>query len=46
MSGLIRTKIELDRAFMPATNLMIIRSKMNELAWRHHFPIISVWEIF
>ena len=21
-------------------------SKMNELAWRHHFPIISLWEIF
>ena len=19
---------------------------MNELAWRHHFPIISLWEIF
>ena len=26
--------------------LMMIRSKMNELAWRHHFPIISLWEIF
>ena len=24
----------------------MIRSKMNELAWRHHFPIISLWEIF
>ena len=22
------------------------QSKMNELAWRHHFPIISIWEIF
>ena len=22
------------------------RSKMNELAWRHHFPIISLWEFF
>ena len=21
-------------------------AKMNELAWRHHFPIISLWEIF
>ena len=20
--------------------------KKNELAWRHHFPIISLWEIF
>ena len=26
--------------------LMRIRSKMNELAWRHHFPIISLWAIF
>ena len=24
----------------------MIRSKMKELAWRHHFPIISLWEIF
>ena len=24
----------------------MIRSKMNELAWRHHFPLISLWEIF
>ena len=31
--------------WLPAT-LMMIRSKMNELAWRHHFPIISLWEIF
>ena len=27
-------------------SLTKIRSKMNELAWRHHFPIISLWEIF
>ena len=32
-------------SWLPAT-LMMIRSKMNELAWRHHFPIISLWEIF
>ena len=32
-------------SWLPAT-LMIIRSKMNELARRHHFPIISLWEIF
>ena len=32
-------------SWLPAT-LMMIRSKMNKLAWRHHFPIISVWEIF
>ena len=31
-------------SWLPAT-LMMIRSKMNELAWRHHFPIISLWEI-
>ena len=29
-----------------AATLMMIWSKMNELAWRHHFPIISLWEIF
>ena len=32
-------------SWLPAT-LTIIQSKMNELAWRHHFPIISLWEIF
>ena len=32
-------------SWLPAT-LMMIRSKMNELAWRHHFPIISLWKIF
>ena len=49
MSGLIWPKIKFDQAFMsvlvPAT-LMMIRSKMNELAWRHNIPIISLWEIF
>ena len=30
---------------LPAT-LMMIRSKMKELAWRHHFPIIILWEFF
>ena len=44
MSGLIRPKIELDRALMPVlvtlpATLMMILSKMNELAWRHQFPI-------
>ena len=24
----------------------MIRSKMNEIAWRQHFPIISLWEIW
>ena len=32
-------------SWSPAT-LMMIRLKMNELAWRQHFPIISLWEIF
>ena len=32
-------------SWLPAT-LMMIRSKIYELAWRHHFPIISLWEIF
>ena len=32
-------------SWLPAT-LMMFRSKMNELAWREHFPIISLWEIF
>ena len=40
-------QIELVRAFMPVlvpATLMMIRSKMNELALRHHFPILSLWE--
>ena len=48
-SGLIQPKIEINRAFMPAwlpATLMMIRSKMNKLAWRHHFPIISLWKFF
>ena len=32
-------------SLLPAT-LTMIQSKMNELAWRQHFPIISLWEIF
>ena len=32
-------------SWLPAT-LMMIRSKMIELAWRQHFPIVSVWKIF
>ena len=32
-------------SWLPAS-LTKIWSKMNELAWRHHFPIISLWEIF
>ena len=35
-------KIEPVRAFMP----VLVTSKMNELAWRHHLPIISLWEMF
>ena len=29
-----------------SATLMLIWSTMNELAWRQHFPIISLWEIF
>ena len=32
-------------SWLPAT-LMMIRSKMNELAWWHHFPIINLWDSF
>ena len=32
-------------SWLPGT-LTMIRSKMNELAWMHHFPIISLWECF
>ena len=31
-------------SWLPAT-LMMIQTKMNKLAWRQHFPIISLWEI-
>ena len=47
MSGLIRPKIELDRGFMPVlvtSNFDYDSIKTNELAWRHHFPIISLWD--
>ena len=49
MSGLILPKTELNRAFMPipvTATLMMFQSKMNELAWRQHFPIVYLWEIF
>ena len=26
--------------------LMMIQSKLNKLAWIHHFPIISLWDMF
>ena len=48
-SKMVRPKIELDRAFMPVlitSNFDDDSIKMNELAWRHHFPIISLWEMF
>ena len=32
-------------SWLPA-NLMMIRSNMNELAWRQYFPIISLWGFF
>ena len=31
-------------SWLPAT--LMIRSKTNELAWRQHFPVISLWEFF
>ena len=41
-SGPKSNSLELLRlSWLPAT-LMMIRSKMNELAWRQHFPIISL----
>ena len=33
------------QSWLPAT-LMIIQSNLNELEWRHHFPIKSLWENF
>ena len=44
MSGLIWPKIELDHAFMP----ILVTSNFDDdlLAWRQHFPIINLWEIF
>ena len=46
MSGLIQLKIELNQAFMPVLVTSNFDGDSNELAWRHHFPIISLWEIF
>ena len=46
MSGLIQPKIELDRALMPVlvtSNFDDDSKKLNELAWRHHFPIVSLF---
>ena len=45
-SGPISNLSELLRLFWLPATLMMIRSKVNELAWRQHFPIISLWEIF
>ena len=39
-----RLEIELSQAFMSVLSLMMIRSKMNELTCRHHFPIMSLLE--
>ena len=49
MSGVIQPKIELDRVFMPVlviSNFDDDSIENERLAWRHHFPIISLWEIF
>ena len=37
---------ELLRLSWLTATFMMIQSKMNKLAWRHHFPIISLWEFF
>ena len=49
VSGLIRPKIKLVRTFMPVlvtSNFKMIRSKMKEVAWKQHFPIISLGKFF
>ena len=41
--------IELDWAFMPVlvtSNFDDDAIKNEQLAWRQHFPIINLWEIF
>ena len=45
VSSLIHSSELLCLSWFPAT-LMMIRSKMNEVAWRQHFPIISLWDFF
>ena len=49
VSSMIRPEINLAEllclSWLPAT-LMMIRSKINELAWRQQFPFISLWGIF
>ena len=48
MSGLIWPKFKCDRALMPVlvtSNFDDDSIKMNELAWRHHFPIMSIGDI-
>ena len=49
MNGLIQPKINLVQAFMPVlitSNFDDDSIKNKRLAWRQHFPIISLWEIF
>ena len=44
-----RPEIEVVRAFMPVLVTSTFDDgsiKMNEVAWGHHLPIISLWEIF
>ena len=47
MSSLIRPEIKLARACMPVlvtNNFDDDPIEMKELAWRQHFPIISLWD--
>ena len=49
MTDLIQYEFELVRDLMPVlvtASFSKIQSNMNELGWRHNFPIISLWEIF
>ena len=49
MSGLIRPKIKLDRAFMPVqvtSNFDDDSIKNERASMETVFPIISLWEIF
>ena len=49
VSSLIQPEIKLVQNFIPVlvtSNSDDDSIKMNELAWRHHFTIISLWDFF
>ena len=39
-------EIKFVRAFMPVLVTSNFDDDLNKLAWRHHFPIITLWNIF